>query len=125
MKGKIDVWSAENFGTEIHITFEVQVAPEPEPTQSDGLGDWMKDGFSVPPLISLLGFGQTCGEKLLKQVVAGHLDEWWHFCLTPFDSALGDILIINEDIDLVRKRVEQIFIVLWFSSLQLTAIPVL
>ncbi|KAF8525817.1 Fph type histidine kinase [Hysterangium stoloniferum] len=105
VNGKIDVWSAEGSGTEIRIIFEVQVSPEP--ALSDRLGDWTKDGFSEPPLVSLLGFGQVCGQKLLKQVITGYLEEWWHFRLTRPESAIGDILIINEDIDLVRQRVEQ------------------
>ncbi|KIJ52540.1 hypothetical protein M422DRAFT_43384 [Sphaerobolus stellatus SS14] len=101
--GKIDVWSAENYGTEIRIIFEAELAPSKE----EDLGDWDKDGFSEPPLISLLHFEDTRGQRLLKQVVTGYLENWWHFRVSSSDSELGDIVIVNEEVEVVRQLVEQ------------------
>ncbi|KAF8591093.1 hypothetical protein K439DRAFT_1656912 [Ramaria rubella] len=103
VSGKIDVWSAENFGTEIRIVFEAQV--EQGSAEMEDLGDWRKDGFIKIPSISLLGFNESRGHKLLKQVLMGYLEDWWHFDLSPNDQ-LGDILIVNEEIELVRKLIE-------------------
>jgi hypothetical protein len=106
VSGKIDVWSSEKVGTEIRIIFETQVAPA-EPSQLDELGDWKRDGFKNPPSISLLGFNESSGHQLLKQVLTTYVEEWWHFSLTPADSQLGDILLLNEEVELVRKLIEQ------------------
>lgn len=108
MNGKIDVWSSENVGTEIRIIFEAPMTPA-DPREFDELGDWSKDGFKTPPSISLLGFNDdgSRGHKLLKQVLTGYLKEWWHFNITPGDSELGDILVLNEEIELVRKLIDR------------------
>ena len=108
MSGKIDVWSSENVGTEIRIIFEAQVTLA-DPREFDELGDWRKDGFKTTPSISLLGFNddESRGQKLLKQVLTGYLEEWWHFNISSPGSELGDILVLNEEIELVRKLIDQ------------------
>ena len=105
VNGKIDVWSAENFGTEIRITFEAQVVSEVK--EGDDLGDWSKDRFSQPPLISLLGFSETRGQRLLKNVLMNYLQDWWHFRVSTSESQLGDIIMVNEEVDIVRQLVER------------------
>jgi Histidine kinase-, DNA gyrase B-, and HSP90-like ATPase len=104
VSGKIDVWSSENIGTEIRIIFEAQVKPA-DPNESNELGDWRKDGFANPPSISLLGFNESRGHKLLKQVLTGYLEEWWHFNITSANSPLGDILVLNEEVGIIRELI--------------------
>lgn len=106
VSGKIDVWSSENVGTEIRIIFEAQVKPI-ELSELNELGNWKEDGFANPPSISLLGFNQSRGNKLLKQVLTGYLEGWWHFNITPADSQLGDILLVNEEVGLARELIDK------------------
>lgn len=104
MNGKIDVWSSENIGTEIRIIFEVQAKPA-DPVELNELGDWKRDGFANSPSISLLGFKESRGHKLLKKVLTGYLEEWWHFNVTPDDHPLGDILVLNEEVGIIRELI--------------------
>ncbi|GJJ08274.1 hypothetical protein Clacol_002484 [Clathrus columnatus] len=105
VNGKIDVWSAENVGTDIRITFEVEALPaDPE---YEELGNWTKEGFENPPTISLLGFGDSRGQALHKQIIAHYLTNWWHFELTSSSAELGDMIIINEDAEPIRSRIDQ------------------
>jgi len=106
VSGKIDVWSAEHFGTEIRILFEAQAAPG-EASEIDELGDWRKDGFAESPSVSLLGFNESRGHKLLKQVLTDYIEEWWGFALSSDDSQLGDILVLNEGVETIQKLVRQ------------------
>lgn len=106
VNGKIDVNSTENVGTEIRIIFEAQTEPS-EVKEPDELGnDWNQLGFSQAPLVSLLGLGNTPGQDLLKRVITGYLERWWHFRVSFSETELGDILLVNEEIDIVRDLVE-------------------
>lgn len=93
----------ENVGTDIKIIFEVDAIPaDPE---NEGL--WEKEGFETTPIVSLLGFGDSRGQTLHKQIMTHYLVNWWHFSLTSSETELGDLIILNEDIDLVRYRIDQ------------------
>lgn len=93
----------ENSGTDIKIIFEVEtVSGEAENGEM-----WPKSGFENPPTVSLLGFGDSRGQTLFKQIITHYLTTWWNFELMSSSMELGDMIIVNEDIDLIRRQLDQ------------------
>ncbi|KAJ7722741.1 hypothetical protein DFH07DRAFT_856541 [Mycena maculata] len=102
VNGKVEVSSEEGFGTEIKVTFTGQItdddapAPEMEPFKFD---DPMH-----PVTISLVGFDDDHrGIQLLRQVVQMYLVSWWGFEVRPAEQDYGEIVILNEDVEPVKK----------------------
>ena len=101
--GKVDVWSAENVGTEIKVTFSAEAVEEDEP--SPKVTDTLKQGR--PTKISLVGFDDHHrGVQLLRRVLTHYLVSWWDFQITP-PSSLGDIVIANEDLSALQLAIER------------------
>src|SRR5258708_16473442 len=93
--GKVDVWSAENTGTEIKVTFFAETVEEEDET-SPKVGDTLNQGHNTE--VSLVGFDDPHrGLQLLRRVVTHYLVSWWYFQLTP-PRSLGDIVIANQDL---------------------------
>ena len=78
-----------------------------ERTEVDEPDDWQMAGFAEPLSASLLGFTESRGHRLLKQVITEYIEQSWKFVISPVDSQLGDILILNEDVELVRRLTQQ------------------
>lgn len=115
--GKVDVWSSENVGTEIKVTFTADAVDSKD--LSSPLSElWSPREFAKPPTVTLIGFnGRHRGVQLLRKVLAGYLTSWWHLTILPEDSPIGNIVIVNEDSDpvvdaLARKDIRRPFILL-------------
>ncbi len=101
--GKVDVWSAENMGTEIKVTFFAETVEEDE--TSPKVGDTLNQGHNTE--VSLVGFDDPHrGVQLLRRVVTHYLVSWWDFQITP-PGSLGDIVIANEDLSAPQLAIEQ------------------
>ncbi|KAJ3990147.1 atypical/HisK protein kinase [Lentinula detonsa] len=100
--GKVDVWSEENVGTEIKITFPAEIAEVDEVVETGPL-KW--DDSNPPPTVSLVGFGNPHkGIQLLRSVLKMYITAWWGLEVRETnDDGLGDIVILNEDVSLVTE----------------------
>lgn len=98
VEGKVDVWSSENVGTDIKISFMAQTVDDTE--GSLVLSElWKAEDFARPPSVSLVGFNVAHrGIELLRKVTVGYVETWWNLVVLPDGSdELGDIVIVNED----------------------------
>lgn len=105
VEGKVDVWSSENVGTDIKISFMAQTV---EDVESHVLSElWRTEDFARPPSVSLIGFDVTHrGIELLRDVLVGYMQVWWGLEVLPDGSdELGDIVIVNEDPSYVAQAV--------------------
>jgi len=106
VEGKVDVWSSENVGTDIKISFMAQTVEDAEgsPILSEL---WRTEDFARPPSVSLVGFDIAHrGIELLRNVLVGYLQAWWNLVVLPDGSdELGDIIIVNEDPSYVAEAV--------------------
>ena len=98
VEGKVDVWSSENVGTDIKISFMAQAVDDAD--DSPPLPELWKTGdFARPPSVSLIGFDVAHrGIELLRNILVGYLQAWWNLVVLPDGSdEVGDIVIVNED----------------------------
>lgn len=101
--GKVDVWSAENMGTEIKVTFSAETVEEDE--SSPKIADTLNQGHATK--VSLVGFDDPHrGIQLLRRVLTHYLVSWWDFQIAPAGS-LGDVVIANEDLSALQLAIEQ------------------
>jgi hypothetical protein len=101
--GKVDVWSAENAGTEIKVTFSAETVHEDE--SSPKITDTLNQGHVTK--VSLVGFDDPHqGIQLLRRVLTHYLVSWWDFQIAP-PGSLGDIVIANEDLSALQRAIEQ------------------
>ncbi len=103
--GKVDVWSAENVGTEIKVTFSA------ETVEQDGLSpkvsDTLNSDLEHPLRVSLVGFDDPHrGVQLLRKVLTHYLVSWWKFRIAPPGSP-GDIVVANEDLSTLQLAIER------------------
>lgn len=100
--GKVDVWSAENVGTEIKVTFSAEtVVDESSPKITDTLNQ------AHTNQVSLVGFDDPHrGVQLLRRVLTHYLVSWWDFQIAP-PGSLGDVVIANEDLSALQLAIEQ------------------
>lgn len=106
VEGKVDVWSSENVGTDIKISFVAQTVEDVE--ESPVLSElWRAEDFARPPSVSLIGFNVTHrGIEMLRNVLVGYMQAWWNLMVLPDGSdELGDIVIVNEDPSYVAQAV--------------------
>ncbi|KAI0261503.1 hypothetical protein BC834DRAFT_830062 [Gloeopeniophorella convolvens] len=102
--GKVDVWSAENVGTEIKVTFTAE-AVEDEAEHEARASDPLNHGY--PAKVSLLGLDDPHrGVQLLRRVLTHYVTAWWGFQVAP-PGARGDIAILNEDLSALQLAIEQ------------------
>jgi hypothetical protein len=102
--GKVDVWSAENVGTETKVTFCAEIVEEDEP--SPKVSDTLNQGPDRVK-VSLVGFEDPHrGVQLLCRVLAHYLVSWWGFRIAP-PGSLGEIVIANEDLSALQLAIEQ------------------
>ncbi|KAI9434204.1 Fph type histidine kinase [Lactarius indigo] len=106
--GKVDVWSAENVGTEIKVTFSAQLVEEDE--LSPKVSDTLNSDPEHPIRVSLVGFDDPHrGVQLLRKVLTHYLVSWWNFQIAP-PGSLGDIVLAIE-----RRDIRQPFVFLTVS----------
>ncbi|KAI0316421.1 hypothetical protein OF83DRAFT_1127068 [Amylostereum chailletii] len=102
--GKVDVWSEENVGTEIKVTFNAEVAEE----------DDVAAHVMEPPLpaheryaVALVGFEDPHrGIQLLRRIVVHYVESWWGCQVAP-SGMPGELAIINEDLSPVLSAIER------------------
>ncbi|KAK0193685.1 hypothetical protein F5146DRAFT_925569 [Armillaria mellea] len=105
--GKVDVWSDEGVGTEIKVTFPAELTEERSEVFGADMGSFKFDDCDRPASVSFLGFGHDHrGIQLLESVLKSYLTSWG-FEVREDESDLGDILILNEDVDIVINATEQ------------------
>ncbi|KAG7451064.1 uncharacterized protein BT62DRAFT_960666 [Guyanagaster necrorhizus] len=105
--GKVDVWSDEGVGTEIKVTFPAEVTDERSGAVGADMGSFGFDDCDHAASVSLIGFGHDHrGVQLLESVMRSYVISWG-FEVRGDVSNLGDIVILNEDVDLVVKATEQ------------------
>ncbi|KAH9057814.1 Fph type histidine kinase [Lactarius vividus] len=115
--GKVDVWSAENVGTEIKVTFSAQIVEE---DASPKVSDTLNPDPEHPIRVSLVGFDDPHrGVQLLRKVLTHYLVSWWKFQIAP-PGSLGDIVVTNEDMSALqlaigRHDIRQPFVLLTVS----------
>ncbi|KAH8983215.1 Fph type histidine kinase [Lactarius akahatsu] len=101
--GKVDVWSAENVGTEIKVTFSAQIVEDASPKVSDTLNPDPEQ----PVRVGLVGFDDPHrGVQLLRKVLTHYLVSWWKFQIAP-PGSLGDIVVTNEDLSALQLAIER------------------
>ncbi|KAK0450084.1 hypothetical protein EV421DRAFT_1704638 [Armillaria borealis] len=104
--GKVDVWSDEGVGTEIKVTFPAELTDERSEVFGADMGSFKFDDCDRPASVSLVGFGHDHrGIQLLESVLKSYLASWG-FEVRDDLSNLGDILILNEEVDLVINATE-------------------
>ncbi|KAJ7056611.1 hypothetical protein C8F01DRAFT_1372605 [Mycena amicta] len=102
VNGKVDVWSEEGVGTEIKVTFTASISPD-DSTAPEMEPFKFRDPLH-PATVSLVGFDMDHkGVQLLQNVLQTYLVSWWGFEIQPPAEGLGDIIILNEDVELVKK----------------------
>ena len=106
VEGKVDVWSSENVGTDIKISFMAQTVEDTEgsPVHSEL---WRVEDFARPPSVSLVGFDIAHrGIELLRDVLVRYMQTWWGLVVLPNgNDELGDIVIVNEDPSYIAEAV--------------------
>lgn len=100
--GKVDVWSVENVGTEIRVTFPAETV---EDETSQKVSGTLNQDHATK--VSLVGFDDPHrGVQLLRSVLSHYLVSWWDFQITP-PGVLADIVIANEDLSALQRATEQ------------------
>lgn len=92
-------------GTEIKITFECHLPDDGEQNAAD-MEPFHSDDLT--PKLSLIGFNSKHkGVQLLHSVLRTYLISWWGLEILPEAQGLGDIIIVNEDMDPVISATER------------------
>ncbi|PWN38430.1 uncharacterized protein FA14DRAFT_115194, partial [Meira miltonrushii] len=100
INGKIDVWSTVGQGTEIRVTCELELCKDDETE-----GPIYKPFLNVEHQrsISFLGFDEELrGQSDLKDVLRSYFEDWWRFEFLD-NIEKGDMILINDDLSLIRK----------------------
>lgn len=93
VNGKVDVWSSEGVGTEIRISFDVDVIDEDEDLSSASSSTSHSSNTAQGHSLSLLGFTNDHRGHMLNLEILGAYAAAWLFELKDD----GDILVINDD----------------------------
>lgn len=107
IRGKVDVDSTEGVGTEIRITIEAE-RPSNK-TDPDAPSHLVNPSLSMA-VVYMDGFETAhLGQKLLQDVVANYLTDWWDVSLTAHHNRHdANIILLNEDVgvlvDCVRRQ---------------------
>lgn len=92
--GKVEVWSEENVGTEIKVTFPAEVPEDSVNSLSAEMQPFKVENSDTLPTIELVGFSERRrGTELLKDTFCTYLTTWWGFQIADG----GDIVILNEE----------------------------
>lgn len=99
--------SEEGVGTEIKVTFEAEPVKSDEPQVVSWEPINSDIGLGHIPTISLIGFDDDHeGTQLLKSVALSYLVSSWGFTIHE-GPELGDIVIVNEDVNTVIRATER------------------
>ncbi|KAG8935525.1 His Kinase A domain containing protein [Tulasnella sp. 418] len=94
LNGKVDMWSAPEWGTQARITLPVDLVDV-----GDGVPKLVLPGQSIS--VSMMGFDQSHpGTSRLYDSIADYLVAWWGFTIVKEEPA--DILVVNEGIEIIK-----------------------
>ncbi|KAL7421615.1 hypothetical protein Q5752_003384 [Cryptotrichosporon argae] len=97
VNGKVDVWSSEGKGTEIRVSFDVEVIDDDNASDASSISSFVS---SEAPIgrghkIALLGFDPDHrGQVLTQEVLASYATSWMFDVVA--DPADADLLVVNE-----------------------------
>lgn len=97
VKGKVDVWSAEGVGTEIKVTFDVEVVDDDDgqsSVSSNSSAVSASSTFGLGLSVSFVGFDPKHQGHMLSCEVFTRYVDYWDFVIEDQQSA--DILVVNE-----------------------------
>jgi CheY-like chemotaxis protein len=102
VNGKVDVWSSEGRGTEIRVSFEVEVFDEEDDQSmsSESSVTSSASGFGRGHSVSFFGYDMSRRGSVLALDVLSSYAGSWQFDL---QATPGDIYVINEAEDLMHK----------------------
>ncbi|OCF38511.1 two-component system sensor protein [Kwoniella heveanensis CBS 569] len=111
VNGKVDVWSAEGMGTEIRVTFEVEVVDDEDDASSTSsviFSTTSSFAFGTGHTVSFVAFHpEHRGHQLSLEVLHMYTNAWT-FGISPEDSqTLGDIVVINEEEEVIPELYNQ------------------
>lgn len=108
VRGKLDVWSEENVGTEIKVCFKAVIADDESGPPAAEMTPIRAPDSEEPVTVSLHGFNpKHRGLLLLESTLRTYLGSWWGFNVLPNDQAWGRIVILNEDYSPVIAATER------------------
>lgn len=103
VNGKVDVWSEENIGTEIRVTFTAEALDSTANQHPVEMQAFQENEGEPLPFVTLVGFPEHHkGTRLLKNTLITYLTTWWDLQVADF----GDIFILNEDASPVVSATE-------------------
>ncbi|AAW40853.2 two-component sensor molecule, putative [Cryptococcus deneoformans JEC21] len=103
VNGKVDVWSAEGVGTEIKVTFDVEVVDDDDGQPSISSSSSVVSAtstFGHGLSVSFVGFNPKHQGHMLSCEVFTRYVNYWYFSIE--DQQRADILIVNELEELVN-----------------------
>lgn len=114
VNGKVDVWSSEGMGTEIRVSFEVEVLDDDDDTSTSSNVSTVSSSssFGQGTAVRLIGFDIAHRGQVLSLDVLCSYAASWNFEIA--DEA--DILVVNEDISLIDDNDVQGAVILLTSS---------
>ncbi|WVQ99618.1 hypothetical protein IAU59_006755 [Kwoniella sp. CBS 9459] len=102
VNGKVDVWSAEGMGTEIRVTFEVEVVDDDDDASSSSSvvsSTASSFAFGGGHTVSFVAFQPEHRGHQLSLEVLNMYTSAWGFDISLGQQSLGDIVVLNESED--------------------------
>lgn len=107
IRGKVDVYSTEGVGTEIRVTIEAEPPSRSSSArQSNEESGPLTQRRLIGARVSPISFRPSHrGQNLLREVLSSYLT-WWDATIAP-SSDDANILLVNEDIGIVDKLIQE------------------
>lgn len=108
IRGKVDVYSTEGVGTEIRVTIEAEAPSRSSfARQTNDDSGPLTQRKLVGARVSTISFlSSHRGQTLLREVLSSYLTTWWDATIAPSRDE-ANILLVNEDIQLVNKLIQE------------------
>ncbi|WRT66452.1 uncharacterized protein IL334_003410 [Kwoniella shivajii] len=104
VNGKVDVWSSEGMGTEIRVSFEVEVVDDDDDASSTSseVSNSAASAFGHGLTVSFVGFSpEHSGHRLSLEVLSMYVNSWQFGIMD--DPSLADVIVINDDENLLNR----------------------
>jgi hypothetical protein len=106
VKGELDVCSKEGAGTEMRISLDAEAAQSVHESRVEDTTSLIADAMNIS--VHLMAFDeQHKGKKLLKDITLRYLITWWGFKVEKKEFSRADILIVDEDVTILRRLQNQ------------------
>ncbi|WWC62065.1 uncharacterized protein I303_104654 [Kwoniella dejecticola CBS 10117] len=107
VNGKVDVWSAEGMGTEIRVSFDVEIDDDVDDdtsSNSSHVSSNTPSSIGQGYTLTFIGFQPDHrGHQLSLEVLSMYADAWQFANNENANVAVSDIIVINEDEALLRE----------------------